>query len=508
MTTALPRRQFWLALVGLLTVSIMGALDNFIVNPALPKIVGEFGALSQLSWVITAFLLASTVSMPLYGKFSDIYGRRRLFTIAVLVFLAGSALCGMATSMTQLIIFRAIQGLGAGGAGVLAMTTMGDLVSPRERPRYQGLFTGSYALANIAGPVVGGAVTEWFGWRWVFYINLPIGAVALIMLWATLPKRTAPARQHKIDYMGVALMLVGTVSFLSALGIIEAGGSLLTATFIGVLALSLGSFFALVRTEKRAEEPILAVHLLGNKVFARTVLASTMIGLAYFGSSVYLPLFFQLVGGMSVAESGLMLLPHLIASTAMSIGFGQVVAHTGRYKPPIIAGMSCVCLALFGLAVATYLELGQIAWICCLVTMGTGGGLAMPNLTVAVQNAIPRRHLGVGTSTLQFCNQIAAVAGVAISGLLLTRFMRNGAERFLPEELASDMLTSGVQLLERLSPDQQQQVVVVYEQAFVNTFLISAALAFLAAVLATRIPGLDLRNSLDEDDLLAPEAAE
>jgi len=491
-------RHFKLCLAGLLITSAMAALDSFIVNPALPQIMGEFGALTQLSWVITAFMLASTVSMPLYGKFSDMYGRRNLLVIAVIVFLIGSALCGLAQSLTQLIGFRAIQGLGAGGVGVLGMTALGDLVSPRDRPRYQGLFTATFALSNIAGPVVGGAITQWFGWRWIFYINLPIGIIALGIILYAFPRHTAERKSHKIDVMGMALLLSGTVSFLLVLSRVEAGGSLLAASFIGMAVLAVASFAALYRVEQRAAEPILAVQLLGNRVFSRTVLCSSLIGLAYFGSSVYLPLFFQLVGGMNVVESGLMLLPHLLASTAMSLGYGQIVARTGRYKPPILAGMALVSTALFGLVVTTHFELGYVAWIFCLMCMGTGGGLCMPNLTVAMQNSIPNRQLGLGTSTLQFCNQLAAVAGVAIAGLLLASLFRSGARRYVPEGLMDDMLKSGVQLLNTLPPGQKAQVVHVYEQAFIWIFLISAGLAVIAALVATRIPVLELRRTRDD----------
>lgn len=506
METEARPRHFKLCLAGLLVTSAMAALDSFIVNPALPQIMGEFDALTQLSWVITAFMLASTVSMPLYGKFSDIYGRRKLFILAVVIFLVGSALCGAAQSLTQLIVFRAVQGLGAGGVGVLGMTALGDLVSPRDRPRYQGLFTATFALSNIAGPVVGGAVTEWFGWRWVFYINLPIGIIALAIIYYAFPRHMSERKSHKIDFMGVALLLSGTVSFLMVLSRMESGGSLMGGSFFGLLILCVASFYALFKAEKRAQEPILAVHLLENRVYSRTVLSSTMIGLAYFGSSVYLPLFFQLVGGMSTAESGLMLLPHLIMSTAMSLGYGQVVAHTGRYKPPILVGMALVATALFGLAVTTTFEMGTTAWICCLLCMGSGGGLCMPNLTVAMQNSIQNRHLGVGTSTMQFCNQLAAVAGVGIAGLLLASFFRSGAEKYVPPELMEDMLTSGVQLLQRLPGAEKLQVIHVYEQSFVYIFVLSGCLGVLAALVATRIPVLELRTTRDDVEPAIPAA--
>ena len=491
---ALSPRRFALCLAGILLCSAMAALDNFIVNPALPQIMAEFGALSALSWVITAFMLASTVAMPLYGKFSDLYGRRRLFVIAIAIFSLGSALCGAAQDLLQLIVFRAVQGLGAGGLGVLGLTALGDLVSPRDRPRYQGLFTATFAISNIAGPVVGGAVTQWFGWRWIFYINLPIALLALAAILIGLPTSTAPRGAHRIDFLGVALLLCGTVSFLLLLARIEAGEGLLGGGVATLAILSLASFTALYRTELRAAEPILAVDLLDNPVFRYTVLSSAMIGLAFFGSSMLLPLFFQLVGGMSVVESGLMLLPHLLASTAMSVGYGQVVARTGRYRPPILWGMALVGLALLGLAVSTWLELGRAAWVCCLLCMGSGGGLCMPNLTVSLQNAIGARQMGVGTSTLQFCNQIAAVAGVAIAGLLFSAFYRSGIAALGPDAALAESASTGPQLPASLPPALRGELLGIYEGSFAGIYLISACLALLAALLARRIPALELRR--------------
>ncbi|GLK44209.1 MULTISPECIES: MDR family MFS transporter [Novosphingobium] len=486
------RARFWLALSGLLLTAALAALDNFIVNPALPHIVSEFGALSRLSWVMTAFMLASTVTMPLYGKFSDIHGRRPLFTLAILVFLGGSALCGAAQSMTQLIVFRAIQGMGAGGASVLALTTLGDLVTPRERPRYQGLFNATYTLSSIAGPVVGGAVTEWLGWRWVFYINLPVGAAALAMVWLTLPPNLAPRKGHAIDFAGVTLLVCGTVAFLLFLGMLDGSAASTPLAMAGTGVLCVLAFAALYRQEKRAAEPVLAVHLLENTVFRRTVVASTMIGLAFFGSSVFLPLFFQTVGGHSTASSGLMILPHLIAGTTMSLLGGQVVSRTGRYKAPIVGGMVLLAIGFFGIATVTAMGLGDSAWICCLLLMGSGGGLCMPNLTVAVQNCVPRAELGTGTSTLQFCNQLAAVAAVAGSGLLLTHHLRDYARTALPAPLAERVLREGVALIEALPPALHDAVVAIYAHAFIVTFVTSGMLTCLAVGVALRIPEIRL----------------
>ncbi|TYC89677.1 MDR family MFS transporter [Novosphingobium sp. BW1] len=490
------RLRFWATLVGLLMTTALASLDNFIINPALPLIVSEFGGLERLSWVMTAFMLASTATMPLYGKFSDIYGRRALFTVSITFFLLGSLLCGLASSMLQLILFRAVQGLGAGGVQVLAMTTMGDIVSPRERPRYQGLFNLTNLLAGIAGPVVGGAVTQYWGWRWVFYINLPIGTLALAVLWFVLPRRLAHRREHVIDFPGIALLVVGTVSFLLLLGALE-GTRAVSVWEMAALALAcVGAFTLLIWQERRSAEPILAVGMLANPVFARTVLSSAMIGLAFFGSSVYLPLFFQMVGGLSTAQSGLMLLPHVIAGTAVSLIGGQIIARTGRYKTPIVGGMALLACGFFCLAAVTRLELGLPAWIVSCMMMGAGGGLCMPNLMVALQNTVPREDLGLGTSSMQFCNQLAAVAGVGIAGLILSQQIRANALAWFPGERVEEVVSQGAVLARALGPEGLSRLAQVYENAFLVNFAMGGGLTVLAALVATRIPQIRLSERI------------
>ncbi len=493
------KRKLWIPLTGLMTAVALSALDGFIVNPALPRIVGEFGGLAHLSWVMTGFLLASTITMPLYGKFSDLYGRRPLFTLSIAIFLLGSALCGGAQSMTQLILFRAVQGIGAGGAVVLSMTCMGDLVSPRERPRYQGLFNAVFTVCSIAGPVVGGLVTSALGWRWVFYINLPVGLIALAMIWSTLPGHVGEKKSHKIDYAGVLLLIVGSVSFLLLLQKAERLEQLMTLQALLLAVLAVGAFGLLLPQERRASEPILAVHLLRNKVFANTLVASAAIGLGFFGSSVFLPLYFQMVGGHTPAESGLLLLPQLLSGTAMSLLGGQYVSRTGKYKGFILTGMTLVSAAFFGFALVAHFGLGDEAAIACLMMMGAGGGMCMPNMTVALQNSIEPRDLGVGTSTMQFCNQLAAVAGVAISGLLLAQRARSYALGKLPEDIVDQLLRDGIRLVERLSGADKLAVVDIYRHAFTMNFLTSGLVSATAIYFATRIPVLALRGGSKDE---------
>lgn len=496
------RAALWLSLTGLMTATALSALDNFIVNPALPRIVSEFGGLAHLPWVLTAFMLTSTISMPLYGKFSDIYGRRALFTVSILIFVLGSALCGSAQSMLGLILFRGLQGAGAGGAVVLAMTCLGDLVSPRERPRYQGLFNATFAMASIAGPVVGGIVTSALGWRWVFYINLPLGLLALALIWISIPGRLGERKTHRIDYAGVALLIVGTVSFLMLVQRAEHVGLLVSPASAALALITVAAFGLLIPHERRAAEPILAVHLLGNGIFVRTVVASACIGLGFFGSTVFFPLYFQMVGGHSPAESGLLLLPQLLSGTAMSIIGGQFVSRTGKYKAFIIVGMLLVAIAFLLLAAIAWTGPNDLMTMGCLALMGAGGGLCMPNMTVALQNAIEPRDLGVGTSSMQFCNQLAAVAGVALSGLLLNQRARAYADEHLSSSAVNHVLNGGTQLLGHISAIDHAAIVATYRHAFAGTFLTSAAVCFVAFLFAVRIPVMALREHAPSNELI------
>ncbi|HWU03093.1 MAG TPA: MDR family MFS transporter [Novosphingobium sp.] len=501
-------RPLWLSLAGLMATVALGALDNFIVNPALPRIVGEFGGMASLSWVLTIFMLTSTITMPLYGKFSDVYGRRPLFVLSIVLFLAGSMLCGLATSMSGLVLFRAVQGLGAGGTMVLAMTVMGDIVSPRDRPRYQGLFNATMTISSIAGPVVGGIVTSALGWRWVFFINLPIGLVALAMIWGSLPRNLGERRAHSIDYAGVAWLVVVTVCFLSLVQRAEHPETLFTLPTLALLAGMVAALVLLVRQERRAAEPILAVHLLGNRVYRQCLLVGGVIGLGYFGSTVYFPLYFQMVGGRSPAQSGFMLLPQLLVNMVTSITVGQLVWRSGRYKPFLVAGIFMVGGAFVAMSAVTAAGLPDVAALACLALLGCGGGMSMPNLAVAMQNAIPREHLGAGTSTLQFCNQLAAMAGVAVSGIVLVQGVRGWAGGVLPPGIITRLLSEGVRLLAHLDPVLHAAIVLIYRHAFTLTFAVSGVLCLISAVMAIGVPGVSLHALRPAGEAPVPDAAD
>jgi EmrB/QacA subfamily drug resistance transporter len=331
-------------MVGLLLVLTLASLDQNIVATALPGIVSELGGLAHLSWVVTAFLVASTATTPLYGKLSDSYGRRALFFVAVGIFLAGSALCGLAQGMGQLIAFRAVQGLGAGGLITLSQTTVGDLLAPRERGRYQGLFTAVFAACSVAGPLLGGFITDALSWRWIFYINLPIGAVALALIATTL-RRPNRVVHHRIDFAGAALMVGGTVFAILVLTLDSSReGWSRPGTWVEAAA-SVACFALLVWHERNAVEPILPPRLFRDRVFVVGASVMGLTAVALFGAVIFLPLYFQLVLGAAASKSGLMLSPLMGGVIVASVVGGRLLSRTGRYKFLPVTGLSVACVA-------------------------------------------------------------------------------------------------------------------------------------------------------------------
>ena len=382
-------------MAGLLLVLTLASLDQNIVATALPGIVSDLGGLAHLSWVVTAFLVASTATTPLYGKLSDSYGRRALFFVAVGIFLAGSALCGLAQGMGQLIAFRAVQGLGAGGLITLSQTTVGDLLAPRERGRYQGLFTAVFAACSVAGPLLGGFITDALSWRWIFYINLPIGAVALALIATTL-RRPNRVVHHRIDFAGAALMVGGTVFAILVLTLDSSReGWRRPGTWVEAAA-SVACFALLVWRERRAVEPILPPRLFRDRVFVVGASVMGLTAVALFGAVIFLPLFFQLVLGAAASKAGLMLSPLMGGVIVASVVGGRLLSRTGRYKFLPVTGLSVACVAFLLLSWLAQSQ-GSVATLeLSLVGLGLGLGLVMPNLTTAIQNAVAPQDLRGG----------------------------------------------------------------------------------------------------------------
>jgi EmrB/QacA subfamily drug resistance transporter len=413
------KREVLIVLPGLLLTLIIAMLDQLVVSTALPRIVGDLGGLNHLAWVVTAYILASTITTLFYGKLGDMYGRKRFLVIAIVLFLIGSALSGLAHSMDQLIAFRALQGLGAGGLMVGAIATIGDLVAPRERGQYMGYMMAAMMLAMIAGPLVGGYITQNWSWRWIFYINMPIGGAALIYLWLTLhlPKKRV---EHKIDYLGATVIAIFSTAIvlLTSWGGSQYGwGSWEIIMLACISAASLAAFFIV---ESRAAEPMLPLHVFKNRNFSVASSMSFLLGTAMLGTLTFLPLYQQTVQHDSPTSSGLALIPLMLGSTVTSLISGQVTSRTGRYKIlPIIGGviMTIGIYLLSHLNVHTsHLESGLY-----FLVLGVGMGFLMQITSLIVQNSVPQSDMGVASSSRAFFQQIGGSLGVSLFGVIFFR---------------------------------------------------------------------------------------
>jgi EmrB/QacA subfamily drug resistance transporter len=496
------KRELYTVFAGLMLALTLASLDQNIVSTALPRIVSDLGGLAHLSWVVTAFMVASTTTTPLYGKLSDIYGRKRLFYIAITIFLAGSVLCGLSQTMLQLILFRGVQGLGAGGLMTLAQTTIGDLIPPRERGRYQGLFGAVFAACSVAGPLLGGLITDALSWRWIFYVNLPFGVAALALIAVGL-RQPGPRRRHHIDYTGAGLLSGGTVCLLLFL---SWGGALYPWTSPLILGIAAGAallFGLMIFQEGHVDEPILPLRLFRDPGFFISVTVIGLNAMALFGSLVFLPLFFQLVMGASPSHAGLLMAPMMAGVILTSVTGGRLVTRTGRYKIFPVIGLLVAATSFFVMAWAAKLAIGVALMEAALVTLGCGFGFVMPNLTVAIQNSVARSDLGVATSASAFLRSLGGALGVAISGAVVTA--RLGV--LLPARFTTLTTTggagpqSGIQQMARLNPATHHLITEAYRHAIATTFFTGSGIAALAFVLVLFLPEHPLRDRPAEADV-------
>lgn len=422
-TQAPTRPNIRVVLFSLMIAMMLAMLDNMIVSTALPRIVGEFGGLDHFTWVVTAYVLGTTVSTPIWGKLGDLFGRKPIFLTSVVIFLLGSALCGMAGSrllggpddgMAELIAFRAVQGLGAGGLMVGVLAIIGDLVPPRERGRYQGMIAGIMAIALVAGPLVGGFITDHLSWRWAFYVNLPLGGAALVLLVATL-RLPRHRTEHRIDWLGAALLAVG----ITAIVLITTWGgneyAWRSPQIVGLIVLALASLAAFGVVERRAVEPVLPLSLFANRNFALISVIGFLLGFAMYGAMSFLPLYQQTVQGASATESGLLLLPLMFGMLVVSLLVGRTITRTGRYRAfPIIGGvvMSAAMVLLTRLDAQTDVVESSLY----LLVLGVGMGFLMQTTTLIAQNSVDQRDLGAASGAATFFRSIGGSFGISLFG--------------------------------------------------------------------------------------------
>ncbi|MER6009465.1 MDR family MFS transporter [Streptomyces bluensis] len=503
-TTERTNRGVLVSISALLLGLLLAALDQTIVSTALPTIVSDLGGLEHLSWVVTAYLLASTAATPLWGKLGDQYGRKRLFQTAIVIFLVGSALCGMAQSMPQLIGFRALQGLGGGGLIVLSMAIVGDIVPPRERGRYQGLFGGVFGATSVLGPLLGGLFTEHLSWRWVFYVNLPVGIVALVVI-ATVLRVPVGAARHVIDYLGTFLIAsVATCLVLVASlgGTTWAWGSpqIIALAVLGVVLTA-----CFVAVERRAAEPVLPLKLFRIRTFTLSAVISFVVGFAMFGALTYLPTFLQVVHGVSPTMSGVHMLPMVLGMLLASTTSGQLVSRTGRWKVFPIAGTAVTTVGLLLLhQLDEYSSVGETS--AYFFVFGVGLGLVMQVLVLIVQNAVPYEDLGVATSGATFFRAIGASFGVAIFGTVFASRLGGklaaalGGAR-LPPGVTPATLRADPHGIAKLPPALRADALHAFSSSITAVFLYAVPVTLLGFVLAWFLHEDRLRGSVTAPDI-------
>jgi len=473
---------------GLMVTLLLAALDQTIVATALPRIVSDLGGITQYSWVFTAYMLTSTVTVPLYGKLGDVYGRKNLFLFAIVVFLLGSALCGAATDMTQLVLFRAVQGIGAGGLFPLSLAVIGNIVPPRDRGRWQGLIGAVFAASSILGPAVGGFIVDNASWRWVFLVNLPVGGIALAVISITMPRRV-PRTAHPIDWLGAGVLAAGVGSLL--LGLVWGGKDYpwTSVQVIGalVLAAALLTVFGIV--ERRAAEPILPFDILRNPIVAGSIACMALVGMAMFGTISYVPLFVQGVIGTSATSSGVVLTPLMLGAVTTSLLTGQLISRTGRYRWNVVFGPLVLAIGMYLLSRMNVHTTNEEA-ARNMVIAGIGIGSMMQVFVISVQNAVSRAHIGSATALTQFSRQMGATIGVTVIGAIVNHGLPSGVGG-----------SEGIGV-HRLPPAARQALAGALQPAFILTTGIALVVWLIAVTWVKEQP---LRRSLD--DISAADAA-
>jgi EmrB/QacA subfamily drug resistance transporter len=491
-----PQQRVRLIFASLMLVLLLAALDQTIVSTALPTIVGDLGGVSHLSWVVTAYLLASTISGPLYGKLGDLYGRKTLLQISIVIFLIGSALCGAAQNMTQLIAFRALQGLGGGGLFVLVLAVVGDIIPPRDRGRYQGLFGAVFGVATVIGPLLGGFFVDNLSWRWIFYVNIPLGIVALVVIGVVFHARSEHV-QHKVDYLGALTLSGGLTAIVLFTSLGGTTYSWSSPAVIAMLVLGIVLLVAFVYVERRAAEPLIPLQLFENRVFTVTSVIGFIVGFALFGAITYLPLYLQLVKGHTPTESGLLITPLMGGLLITSILSGQLISKFGKYRPFPIVGTALIAVAfvlLSSIAVGT--STVTVALYC--IVLGLGLGMVMQVLVLAAQNAVAYRYLGVATSASTLFRQIGGSIGVSLFGAIFAnRLSANLASRLPPG--VHPPTSSNPEAVKHLPPAIHEAYISAIAASLRPVFVVAACFGVLAFALTWLLQDVPLRSGKGAD---------
>jgi EmrB/QacA subfamily drug resistance transporter len=503
-----PAQRVRVIFGALILVVLLASLDQTIVATALPTIVGDLGGLTHLSWVVTAYLLASTITGPLYGKFGDLYGRKPTLQVAIVIFLIGSALCGIAQNMPELIAFRALQGLGAGGLLTTTIAVVGDIIPPRDRGKYQGLFGAVFGVSTIVGPLLGGFFVDNLSWRWIFYVNLPIGAIALFVIAAVFHTRTERV-EHAVDYLGAGLLagsLTCIVLFTSLGGTTFKWRSPEIAVLIALGVIQLVLF---VFAERRAAEPILPLDLFRNRIFTVCAGIGFIIGRALFGSVTYLPLFLQIVKERSPTSSGLQLTPMMAGLLVTSIVSGRLISRFGRYKPFPVVGTA---VATIGMVLLSRLDLQSTTLYTSLamVVLGLGLGAVMQVLVLAVQNAVDYRNMGVATAGSLLFRQVGGSIGIAVFGAIFSNRLHGELASRLPPGAHVPKSVSPA-LIRTLPPAAHTAYVDAVAAALHPVFVVASVIAGVSFLLTWLLREVPLRSStrpLSGEDLGGVAAAD
>jgi EmrB/QacA subfamily drug resistance transporter len=505
----ITKRRLWLILGALLLGMLLAALDQTIVSTALPTIVGDLHGGSHLAWVVTAYLLASTVSTPLWGKLGDQYGRKTFFQAAIVIFVIGSALAGFSHTMTELIAFRAVQGLGGGGLMVGAQTIIGDVVSPRDRGRYMGLFGAMFAVATVIGPLIGGLCVTYLSWRWVFYINLPLGILALFVTGAVLPGHLRRV-SHRIDYLG-SLLLAGSATSLiifASLGGISWAWVSVPSIFTAVLGVVLALAFLLA--ERGAAEPVIPLKLFRERVFNAASSIGFVMGFAMFGALTFLPLYMQLVKGVSPTASGLRILPLMLGMLGASVTSGRLVTRWGRYRIFPIVGTALMTVGAYLLSM---IDASTNGWVLAgyMFVFGVGMGLVMQVLVVAVQNAVSYEDLGVATSSATFFRMIGGSFGTAVFGAIYAIVLNHTIAPTLAKIPASVLRNFNPQTINPAVLGKLKSTAAglffyskyldAVTHAIQTVFLVAVPIAFVAFLLSFLLPEVELRKTVETVDM-------